>query len=134
MEKSEKFSMLKIVWKASAFRFVWMGILVVLSVIPKFVSVYGLKLITDYLVHGCDIKNIAFLIVVLVSLEVFNYIMRGIYENVYLPKSDLKISEYINGKIFEKIQTVDAVCYDDKDYYEKVSLAVRDADSLIINN
>ena len=48
MEKSEKFSMLKIVWKASAFRFVWMGILVVLSVVPKFVSVYGLKLITDY--------------------------------------------------------------------------------------
>ena len=134
MEKSEKFSMLKIVWKASAFRFVWMGILVVLSVVPKFVSVYGLKLITDYLVQGCDIKNIAFLIVVLVSLEVFNYIVRGIYENVYLPKSDLKISEYINGKIFEKIQTVDAVCYDDKDYYEKVSLAVRDADSLIINN
>lgn len=134
MDQIKKFSMMRIVWKASKFRFLWMGILIVLSVIPKFISVYGLKLITDYLVQGRNIRDIMFLIIVLVSLEVFNYIIKGIYENSYIPKSNLRISKYINKKIFEKIQTIDALCYDDKNYYEKISLVIKDADSIIINN
>ena len=128
-----KFTINNAIWRASKVRFFWIGALVILSVIPKFVSIYGLKLITDSLIQNKSIKDIACLITILVFFEVINYVLKGVYENYFVPKSNLKISKYINTKIFNKIQNIDAVCYDDKEYYEKLTLAIGDADSIATN-
>lgn len=132
MKRGNALFLANVVWKSSKERYFWMIFACLLSLIPKFVSIYGLKLIVDLIVDNKSIIEIVGLIVILVSLEIINNIFSGIYSKFIIPKSDIKIKKYLNDKLFVKLSTVDLQCYDNNEFYENISLGIKDADKTVI--
>lgn len=122
----------KIIWNSSKSRFFWMGFISLISLIPQFVSIYGLKLIVDLIDRNANIKEIISNISFLVILEIIYYIFNSLYNKYIIPKSDIKIRKYVNDKIFTKLSQIDIQCYDNKEFYDTYTLGAKEADKTVI--
>ena len=58
--KKERGFLLKIIWQSSKERYFWMIFIVLLSVIPKFINVYGIKIIIDLITRQASFADIVF--------------------------------------------------------------------------
>ena len=73
--------------------------IVLLSVIPKFINVYGIKIIIDLITRQASFADIVFAILFLVIGESVYYLFGGLYNNIIIPKSDIKIKKFLNDKM-----------------------------------
>ena len=131
--KKERGFLLKIIWQSSKERYFWMIFIVLLSVIPKFLSVYGMKTIIDLITRQASFADIVFAILFLVIGESVYYLFGGLYNNIIIPKSDIKIKKFLNDKMFLKLSSCDLQCFDDSEFYETVTLGIKDADKTVID-
>ena len=131
--KKERGFLLKIIWQSSKERYFWMIFFVLLSVIPKFINVYGIKIIIDLITRQASFADIVFAILFLVIGESVYYLFGGLYNNIIIPKSDIKIKKFLNDKMFLKLSSCDLQCFDDSEFYETVTLGIKDADKTVID-
>ena len=45
----------KVIWDSSKERYFWMCAVCIVSLIPQFVSIYGLKIVVDFISRGAEI-------------------------------------------------------------------------------
>ena len=121
-----------IVKQCAKIRIVWIVIIGILSLMPTFVSIYGLKMLVDALTRLQDFKYFLWLVVFLTCLQIFYECVKSFYDKYIVPKSNLKIKQYINEKLFNKMLSNDIACYDNPTFYDQYTLGIKDADSTII--
>lgn len=122
-----------VVWESDKRRFLWLLINCILSILPQFVSIYGLKIVVDLIVKESNIKNIIGVIGFLVVLECIYSFYNSLYNHYIVPQSNVRIRKHLNDRLFNKLTQLDIQCYQDKEFYDAYTLGVKDADVVVID-
>lgn len=129
-QHNEKF-LRRVIWESDKSRFPVMIVGCVMSIIPQFVSIYGLKLIVDLIVTGTALAHVMYAVGFLVLLECVHTTYKSFYKLYFLPKSNIRIKKYLNDIIFEKLAKSDIRCYQDREFYDTYTLGVKNSDEIV---
>lgn len=124
--KNYKF-MLTTIYKASATR-VWLNIFftVINDLFSIFYNVVFFAYFMDAVEKGKNIAIISKVLVVFILINVVFEILNAYYNQIYIPKNDIRISLFLKSLIYQKIMTVDVACFDNPEYYDNVTFALKD--------
>ena len=100
MKNRNKTFLFRIVWSCAKSRIFWMFFICVLTIIPQFVSIYGLKIVVDLIVIQADVIEILGSIGFLVALEIICSVFNSVYNNFIVPCSNVKIKKHLNDQLF----------------------------------
>lgn len=93
-----------------------------------FYDILFLKYLVESLENGKSFEQImTFILIAMIGFAVPN-ILSAWYTNVYKPKSDADIFEAVNTKLFEKATHVELECYENTDFYNRFTLAMKDCE------
>lgn len=93
-----------------------------------FYDILFIKYLVESLENGKSFEQImTFIIAAMLGFAIPN-IMSAWYTNVYKPNSDADIFEAINTKLFEKATHVELECYENTDFYNRFTLAMKDCE------
>lgn len=93
-----------------------------------FYDILFIKYLVESLETGKSFEQImTFIIAAMFGFALPN-ILSAWYTNVYKPKSDADIFEAINTKLFEKATHVELECYENTDFYNRFTLAMKDCE------
>lgn len=93
-----------------------------------FYDILFLKYLIESLEKGKSFEQImTFILIAMLGFAIPN-VLSAWYTNVYKPKSDADIFEAINTKLFEKATHVELECYENTDFYNKFTLAMKDCE------
>lgn len=129
-QHGEKF-LRRVIWESDKSRFPVMIIGCVMSVIPQFVSIYGLKLIVDLIVDGTAVTHVMYAVGFLVLLECMHTTYFSFYKHYLLPCSNIRIRKHLNDIVFQKLSKSDIRCYQDKEFYDAYTLGVKNSDGIV---
>lgn len=73
-----------------------------------------------------NMNKIFYKLLFYVAVNLIFAIMNSFYEQVYIQKSDIKISYYLRKMIYKKILSVDIACFDEQSYYNNVTFVLND--------
>lgn len=89
-------------------------------------------LFLKYLVESLETNKSFEEIMIFILMAMFGFAIPNIlsawYTNVYKPKSDSDIFEAINTKLFEKAAHVELECYENTEFYNRFTLAMKDCE------
>lgn len=93
-----------------------------------FYDILFLQYLVESLEKGRSFSQImTFLLVTLLGFAIPN-ILSSWYVHVYKPKSDANIFEAVNTMLFEKATRVELQCYENADFYNRFTLAMKDCE------
>lgn len=93
-----------------------------------FYDILFLQYLVESLEKGRSFSQImTFLLLTLLGFAIPN-ILSSWYVHVYKPKSDANIFEAVNTMLFEKATRVDLQCYENADFYNRFTLAMKDCE------
>lgn len=126
------FYMFRLVWSVSKGRVIAEFLLAAAQYISwVFYSIVFVKFLMSALETGktfgeimCFLLLSALLMAVLVLYEKW-------YQSVYLPNTNARIYEGINRMLFDKASEVELACYEDTEFYNQFTLAMKDAQERI---
>lgn len=91
-----------------------------------FYDILFLKYLVEALEKGADFGQImAFILAVMLGFALPN-VLSSWYVNVYRPRSDADIFEAVNTLLFDKATHVELECYENADFYNRFTLAMKD--------
>lgn len=93
-----------------------------------FYDILFIKYLVESLENGKSFEQIMIFIVVAMLGFAIPNILSAWYTNVYRLKSDADIFENINTKLFEKATHVELECYENADFYNRFTLAMKDCE------
>lgn len=122
------FYMIKLIWKVSPI-YVIVNILYTFENIPRrLLDIMIVKYIVDAAAAGEDFITIVITGLMFLAIEFFLVILKFTFTQIYkIPKED-EIRASIKKELFEKIKKFDIENYDDKEFYDKYTLAFSTAD------
>ena len=120
---------LKMLWKIKKGRVVGEFFYNALSYVYwVFYDILFLKYLIESLETGKSFEEImTFILFAMLGFAIPN-VLSAWYTNVYKPKSDADIFEAINTKLFEKATHVELECYENTDFYNRFTLAMKDCE------
>lgn len=93
-----------------------------------FYSIFFIK----YIMHAAEVKKsfLEIMIFILVTTILFGLfeLFTVWYDNKYRPKTDNIIYKEVNALLFEKATEVELACYEDTEFYNNYTLAIKEAD------
>jgi ATP-binding cassette subfamily B protein len=93
-----------------------------------FYDILFLKYLVESLENGKSFEQImTFILIAMIGFAIPN-ILSAWYINVYKPKSDADIFETINTMLFDKATHVELECYENTDFYNRFTLAMKDCE------
>ncbi len=93
-----------------------------------FYDILFLQYLVESLEKGRSFSQImTFLLLTLLGFAIPN-ILSSWYVHVYKPKSDANIFEAVNTMLFEKATRVELQCYENADFYNRFTLAMKDCE------
>lgn len=93
-----------------------------------FYDILFLKYLVESLEKGRSFRQImTFLVLTLLGFAIPN-ILSSWYTHVYKPKSDANIFESVNTMLFEKATRVELQCYENTEFYNRFTLAMKDCE------
>lgn len=93
-----------------------------------FYDILFIKYLVESLENGKSFEQImTFIIAAMLGFAIPN-ILSAWYTNIYKPKTDANIFEAINTKLFEKATHVELECYENADFYNRFTLAMKDCE------
>lgn len=93
-----------------------------------FYDILFLKYLIEALENGKSFEQImTFILLAMLGFAIPN-VLSAWYTNVYKPKSDADIFEAINTTLFEKATHVELECYENADFYNRFTLAMKDCE------
>ena len=92
-----------------------------------FSAIVFMRLIIDGLERGTDFGDMAAIIALSTAALVAIALFRSWYCHKYCPESDLRIGEKLYTMLFDQSANVELACYEDPEFYNKYTLAVREA-------
>lgn len=120
--------MLRHLWNCSPSRVITSFVTVLFgSVVEIAVSVYLFR----YIINGIQ-AGYSFGRLLLVTSAVMGTVMLMLffldwYNNVYIPRSDLKISKYFDTLLFQKTHQIDLEYFDKAEFYDQYTRAIQEA-------
>lgn len=118
---------LKTICKASVSR-VWLSIFftVINDLFSIFYNVLFFAYFMDAVEKGKSITTISKVLIVFILINIIFEILNSYYNQAYIPQNDVKLSLFFKNMIYKKIMTVDIECFDNPEYYDNVTFALRD--------
>lgn len=114
--------LLRLIQKASPMR---ITLSVVTEVISNFFRIFYSVLFFSYFMQrvseSAEYKEILMLLGFVAILNILFEVLLSLYKNVYVVRSDVKLSVYIRTMVYRKILTVDMSCFDDTQYYDEIT-------------
>lgn len=128
MAKNNLF-LLKLVWKECPGRVLAeLGVQAFGYLSWVFYSVYFLKYIMSALESGKEFGGIFFFLVGSALIFGAGALLENWFQREYRELSDVALYEKINGMLFHKAANVELECYEDTDFYNKYTLAMRETE------
>lgn len=119
---------LKMIMEVKPFRVILEILIALIGKITEF-ALY--ILLVRYLLNSLTLKeslsNLVPVIVSVLTLRLFVYIIRDLYEKYYVPVSDIQIKEYMNEKLYRKASEIEISCYEDTEFYDQYVKAIEQA-------
>ena len=127
------FYMLKPIWQASPI-YVILNVLYTFENIPRrLLNVLILKYIVDAAVMGKDFGEIVITGLGFLIVSIFLVILKHFFTYRYKIPKENEIRALIKKNLFDKIKTFDIGNYDDKEFYDRYTLAFSTADDTSFN-
>lgn len=86
-----------------------------------FYSVLFFSYFMDRVSVGADFREAMFLLSAVGLINIVYEGLLSLYRNLYVVRSDIKISLFIRSMVYRKILTMDMICFDDAKYYDNVT-------------
>jgi len=103
------------------------------SLIGPLTDVWGPKQIIDLLTDGEPYRRVLYVILLVCSLELLKAIGFSFYNNKYLPKAEVRLKANISLDLFQRASKLDLECYESPAFYNKFTMALREADNRFIS-
>ena len=125
--------MLKSIWMYDRSRYFFSVINLVLNIsVGTFLTIYFYKYMLDSIsiVRGYN-HIFVFILLTLIAYTVQNIYVNW-YNNIIIPKSNVRIKNNMQNSLFNKMSEADLLCYDNPDFFEKYIIANNEAETRLI--
>ena len=131
---ANNFYFIKKLTKYSPSRPVVSLITLVLNTIDDLIlNILFLPFIYSAIANNYSVKKVLFFCGIMICALTISTVFGVWRDNVYIPKSNLKISKGFQTKLFKKSKEIDLVCYDIPEFYNKYVWAMSDADTRAVS-
>lgn len=114
-------SLLGMVAKASPLRIL---LTIVTEVISNFFGIFYSVLFFSYFMErvsaGADFREVLLLLAAVCLINIIYEVLLSLYRNLYVVRSDIRISLFIRTMVYRKILTMDMANFDNATYYDEV--------------
>ena len=129
-------------WFMIKFVFKFAPTMFILKIITMFTSlavnigfnIFFLKKVVDSMQYGGDFKEVVYFIAAIGALILLDGILTSVFAERINPIGTLKIHKGMQGRILEKIKSVDLEKFDDPDFYNSYILAISEADNCALRS
>ena len=129
-------------WFMIKFVFKFAPTMFILKIITMFTSlavnigfnIFFLKKVVDSMQYGGDFKEVVYFIAAIGALILLDGILTSVFAERINPIGTLKIHKGMQGRILEKIKSVDLEKFDDPDFYNGYILAISEADNCALRS
>lgn len=126
------FYMFRLVWSVSKGRVITEFLLAAAQYISwVFYSIVFVKFLMSALETGKTFGEIMCFLLLSAALMAVMVLYEKWYQSVYLPSTNALIYEGINRMLFDKASEVELACYEDTEFYNQFTLAMKDAQERI---
>jgi len=98
---------------------------VVTEVISSFFGIFYSVLFFSYFMErvsaGADFREVLFLLTAVGMINILYEVLFSLYRNLYVVRSNIKISLFIRSMVYRKILTMDMAGFDNAKYYDEVT-------------
>ncbi len=95
------------------------------EVISSFFGIFYSVLFFSYFMErvsvGVDFQEVLFLLTAVGMINILYEVLFSLYRNLYVVRSNVKISLYIRSMVYRKILTMDMASFDNAEYYDEVT-------------
>jgi ATP-binding cassette subfamily B protein len=119
---------LKYVWKYSRSYIPITVLYASTAIISPFTDTLAPKLIVDFLVQKKPFIWLLYVVAAIALVEIVKIAIYPWFDNVVRPKAENSIKGGMNLELMDKISSLDIVCYENPDFYDKYTRAVKEAD------
>ena len=123
------FYMLGFVWKADKGGFAWKVAYMIWVSIPTALRVLILKLIIDAISEQKPLSYIVLIVLVYSLVQLISNVFSIYVHENRLAKVRLRVQKYSNNLLLNKCAALDMECYDDTEFYDKLSRALGQVNS-----
>lgn len=124
---------LKYVWKYSRLYIPITVLYASTALISPFTDTLAPKLIVDFLVDKKPFVWLLYVVVAIALVEITKTVIYPWYDNVVRPKAENSIRGGMNLELMNKVSSLDIVCYENPDFFDKYTRAVKEADTRALN-
>jgi len=114
--------LLRLIAQASPLR---IPLAVVTEVISNFFGIFYSVLFFSYFMErvsaGADFHEVLFLLTAVGMINILYEVLFSLYRNLYVARSNIKISLFIRSTVYRKILTMDMANFDSAKYYDEVT-------------
>ena len=114
--------LLGLIAKASPLRIL---LTIVTEVISNFFGIFYSVLFFSYFMErvsvGVDFREVLLLLAAVGLINIIYEVLLSLYRNLYVVRSDIKISLFIRTMVYQKILTMDMASFDNAKYYDEVT-------------
>ena len=93
-----------------------------------FFDIIFIKYLVESMEIGRDFREIMFFLVAVSLVFALPSLFSKWYQHVYKPKADADIFEQVNSMLFQKATQVELECYENTEYYNRFTLAMKDCE------
>lgn len=90
-------------------------------------DVYMLKVVINSLQTGADFRSILIFILSIAAYHLCVCFFENAFNELFVPRSDLKIHRYMQKKVFAKAAAVEIACFENPEFYDRYVKAVSEA-------
>ncbi|QIB27487.1 ABC transporter ATP-binding protein [Caloranaerobacter azorensis] len=120
--------MLKFVWKYYKIYIITSILISFSSILTPLADVLGPKYIIDFISQKKPFTWIVTVVILIFSIEILKSIYYSWYYKFITPRAHNKIKGGINNLLMQKAASLDLECYENADFYDKYTRALKEAD------
>lgn len=125
--------MLGFIWSQSKSLFYLRIFIIIIESLQLMLGTIYIKLIIDALMGANDIKEVFKLIIVLQGLSFIIFAIVNVIGKRIIPRKQYKIKNYLQNLFIKKAMMQDLQCYENYEFYDNYTKAIRYADSKAID-
>ena len=115
-------------WKCSPSRVIWSFVTALFgNAIEIGISVYLFRYIINGIQAGYSFARLFLVTSAVMGIALLMLFFLDWYNNVYIPRSDLKISKYFDTLLFQKARQIDLEYFDKTEFYNQYTKAVQES-------
>ena len=115
-------------WKCSPSRVIWSFVTALFgNAIEIGISVYLFRYIINGIQAGYSFARLFLVTSAVMGIALLMLFFLDWYNNVYIPRSDLKISKYFDTMLFQKARQIDLEYFDKTEFYNQYTKAVQES-------